>query len=94
MEKFKIKLTILASLIVTAYAYFYKMDFLKTCYAIIASILIFYLLGGFIEIFLQNQINKVKEDDEELQQEELLNVEYLDEEQNAEVINAGENNIQ
>ncbi len=96
MEKLKIKITILASLIVTAYAYIYKMDFLKTCYAIIATIIIFYFLGGFIEIFLQKQIDKIREtkkiEEENMQQEDFI--EGLEEEQSVEIINAEENNIQ
>ena len=62
LEKLRIKITIIASLIVTLYAYFYNDNFLKTCYTIIITIILFYFLGGFIEIFLKNQIEKIKKE--------------------------------
>ena len=62
LEKLRIKITILASLIATAFAYFYNVDLLRTCYTIVIIIVVFYFLGGFIEIFLQNQFNKIEED--------------------------------
>lgn len=67
LEKLRIKITIVATIIVTAYAYFSHKDFLKTCYTIILTIIIFYILGGFVEIFLQKQIDELypKKEDEE-----------------------------
>ena len=62
LEKLRIKITIIATLIVTLYAYFHNDNFLKTCYTIIITIIVFYFLGGFIEIFLKNQIEKIKEE--------------------------------
>lgn len=97
LEKFKIKITILASLIVTAYAYIYKIDFLKTCYTIIITILVFYFLGGFIEIFLQKKINEIEENkkiEEDIEQDEEIIDENFEEEYNAEIINTEEDDIQ
>lgn len=68
LEKLRIKITIVATIIVTAYAYFSQKDFLKTCYTIILTIIIFYILGGFVEIFLKKQIDQLypkKQDEEE-----------------------------
>lgn len=70
LEKFRVKITILASLIVTAYAYFSHQSFLKTGYAIILTIVIFYILGGFIEIFLKEEIEHTKEETEEKNEEQ------------------------
>nr|WP_317358282.1 hypothetical protein [uncultured Tyzzerella sp.] len=98
LEKLRIKITILASLIVTAYAYLYKIDFLKTGYTLIVTIVVFYFLGGFIEIFLQNQFKKIEEEkklaeenilQEANEQEEI----YEQENEDIENIDMEENNI-
>lgn len=97
LEKLKIKITILASLIVTAYAYLYKIDFLKTCYTIIITIVVFYLIGGFIELFLQKQIEEIEESkklEETDEQDEEIIEEFFEEEDNAEIINTEDDDIQ
>ena len=60
LEKFRVKITLMATLIVTLCSYIYNKDFIRTCYIIIATIVIFYFLGGFIEIFLKNKIEEAK----------------------------------
>ncbi|WP_317367338.1 hypothetical protein [uncultured Tyzzerella sp.] len=88
LEKLKIKITILASLIVTAYAYLYKIDFLKTCYTIIVTIVVFYLIGGFIELFLQKQIEEIKEN-KNFEEENFDEIEEVEE-----IINTEDDSIQ
>lgn len=75
MEKFKIKITLLASLIVTAYAFFNNISLQKTSITLIFTIIIFYILGGFIEIFLVKQIDEAnaEKDEQDLAYEEDIN---------------------
>lgn len=74
LEKLKIKITLLASLIVTAYALFNNEEFIKTCYTIVFTIVIFYIIGGFIEIWIKRDIERLEEL-EQLEQEQLENME-------------------
>lgn len=96
LEKLRIKITIVATIIVTAYAYFSHKDFLKTCYTIILTIIIFYILGGFVEIFLQKQIDELyhKKQDEQNEQDESVfdDQDKLDEEFLTENDDTSENN--
>ncbi|WP_250278441.1 hypothetical protein [[Clostridium] colinum] len=95
LEKLRIKITLIATLVVTIFAYLYNDDFLKTCYAIIITIVVFYFLGGFIEIFLKNQIeklenNKINQDTENVEHleiEEELEYDYVESEQEDDEIN-------
>lgn len=90
LEKLKIKITIVATLIVTLYAYLYNDNFLKTCYAIIITIIVFYFLGGFIEIFLKNQIEKIKKAREQEKEKEKLEIEEIQEIENIEEMDIDE----
>lgn len=49
IPKIKVILAIMAGATVTAAALFYSTNLLKTCYAIIMGIVVFYILGMFIE---------------------------------------------
>lgn len=60
LEKFKVKLTLLATLIVTAYAFFNNVNFLQTCQAGIATIVIFYILGDMVEDYALKQKELMK----------------------------------
>lgn len=86
-DKFRIKITILASLIITAYCFFTNTDFLRTGYIIIFTIIIFYLLGGIAELELKAYIEKIAllemnelndNADEETFSEDLNNIEEED----------------
>ena len=95
LEKLRIKITLIATLIVTAYAYLYNDNFLKTCYIIIITIVLFYFLGGFIEIFLKNKIEEIKKENaEDNNDEEYIdidseeNLEYLENQEENEDINS------
>lgn len=57
-KKFRIKITILASLIITAYCFFMKINFLRTCYSIIATIVIFYIVGTIVEMKIKKYLEK------------------------------------
>lgn len=80
LEKLGIKITLIATLIVTMYAYFNNDNFLKTCYAIIITIVVFYFLGGFIELFLKKQFEKIEEKNKTQEKEE-YNIEIQDSEE-------------
>lgn len=80
LEKLGIKITIIATLIVTIYGYFNNDNFLKTCYAIIITIVVFYFLGGFIELFLKKQFEKIEEKNK-IQEKEEYNIEIQDNEE-------------
>lgn len=74
LEKFKIKITLLASLIVTSYAFFNNVSFMRTCQASIATIIIFYILGDIIEDYVERERKLFDEKiAEEVRQAELLN---------------------
>ncbi len=93
LEKLGIKITLIATLIVTIYAYFNNDNFLKTCYAIITTIVVFYFLGGFIELFLKKQLEKIeeqknkeqKQDDDIDFQDDMEFIEELEEKQDMNV---------
>ena len=57
-DKFRIKITILASLIITVFCFFKDIDFLRTCYSIITTIIIFYFVGSFIEFKIKSYLEK------------------------------------
>lgn len=87
-DKFRIKVTILASLIITAYCFFTNTDFLRTGYIIIFTIIIFYLLGGIAELELKAyfekvallKMNEIKDNEENFLEKDLEedNEEYLE----------------
>lgn len=60
-KKLGVKITLIATFIVTLYAFLTKVNFIKASYAIIFTIIIFYILGGFIEIKLKNYMKENKE---------------------------------
>ena len=79
LEKLGIKITLIATLIVTIYGYFNNDNFLKTCYAIIITIVVFYFLGGFIELFFKKQLEKIEEEkNKEQAQEQEDNIDSQD----------------
>lgn len=57
-DKLRIKIPILASLITTIYCFFNHVNFLKTCYIIISTIIVFYVLGSFAEFSLKAYVEK------------------------------------
>lgn len=59
LDKLRIKITIMASLIITVYCFFSQENFLKTGYSIIFTIVVFYLFGGFMELELKAYIQKI-----------------------------------
>ena len=79
LEKLGIKITLIATLIVTIYGYFNNDNFLKTCYAIIITIVVFYFLGGFIELFLKKQLERIEEEkNKEQEQEQENDIDFQD----------------
>ncbi len=94
LEKLRIKITLIATLIVTAYAYLHNNNFLKTCYIIIITIVIFYLLGGFVEIFLKNKIEELKmeKEDEENNDQEDIGIYIQDQEEDIDYLENQEEN--
>lgn len=69
-EKFKIKITILASLIVTSFCLFFNQSFFKSGITIIMTIIIFYILGGFVEIFLNSNLQEIDDIERELDEDD------------------------
>ncbi len=87
LEKFRVKITILASLIVAIYAYFSHQSLLRTCYALIITIVVFYFLGGFIEISINKDIEHIEQEQEEQKEEDFITEEseYIEEQQEQEM---------
>ena len=87
-DKFRIKITILASLIITAYCFFTNTSFLKAGYMIIFTIVIFYILGGIAELKLKSYVEKIdslkkenqeNEENQDLNQEQNEDLNFQDE---------------
>lgn len=57
-DKFRIKITIFASLIITLFCYLKDINFLKTCYSIISTIIVFYFIGSLIELKIKEYLEK------------------------------------
>lgn len=53
-EKLHIKITILAALIATAYCIIFSLSFTNSCFTIIVTISVFYIISGFISMNLKN----------------------------------------
>lgn len=88
-DKLRIKIPILASLITTIYCFFNDVNFLKTCYIIISTIIVFYILGSFAEFSLKTYVEKFnlltlkeklkKEEEERIEKEEAEKKKMLEE---------------
>lgn len=67
MEKIKVIVTLLALIIVAAFAWFKEYDLAKLSYTMAATLVVFYILGGLVERAVKKVSRAQKQLDEELQ---------------------------